>query len=132
MRNALRRYGARWAAGLLLTAAALLQVKGDLRLDAVDRMDAFIAGLRMRLTPPVHDPRIVIVDIDEKSIAKLGHFPWNRKTMARLTAQLTDRYGVAAVGYDIVFAEADDSSGYRVLAEMARTSLKDVPGFAAR
>jgi adenylate cyclase len=130
VRKALRQFGARWAAGLVLTLAALLQVSGDLRLDAIERLDAFIAGLRMRLTPPSHDPRIVIVDIDEKSIGKLGHFPWNRKVMAALTSQLTDHYGVAAVGYDIVFAEEDHSSGYGVLAELARTQLKDVPGFA--
>ena len=132
MREAVRKFGARWAAGLVLTAAALLQVSGDLRLDAIERLDTFIAGLRMRLTPPVHDPRIVIVDIDEKSIAKLGHFPWNRKVMAQLTTQLTDRYGAAAVGYDIVFAEADESSGYGVLAELAQKDLKDVPGFAQK
>ena len=132
MREAVRKFGARWAAGLVLTVAALLQVSGDLRLDAIERLDTFIAGLRMRLTPPVHDPRIVIVDIDEKSIAKLGHFPWNRKVMAQLTSQLTDRYGVAAVGYDIVFAEADESSGYGVLAELAQKDLKDVPGFASK
>jgi adenylate cyclase len=132
VRKAFGQFGARWAAGLVLTVAALLQVKGDLRLDAIERLDSFIAGLRMRLTPPSHDPRIVIVDIDEKSIGKIGHFPWNRKVMARLTSQLTDHYGVAAVGYDIVFAEADDSSGYGVLAKLATTQLKDVPGFAQK
>jgi adenylate cyclase len=132
VREAVRKYGTRWAAGLVLTVAALLQVSGDLRLDAIDRLDTFIAGLRMRLTPPVHDPRIVIVDIDEKSIARLGHFPWNRKVMAQLTSQLTDRYEVAAVGYDIVFAEEDESSGYGVLADLAQKDMKDVPGFAQK
>jgi adenylate cyclase len=132
VRERIRKFGARWAAGLVLTVAALLQVSGDLRLDAIERLDSFIAGLRMRLTPPVHDPRIVIVDIDEKSIARLGHFPWNRKVMAQLTSQLTDHYGVAAVGYDIVFAEEDDSSGYGVLASLAQGQLKDVPGFAQK
>ncbi|CAH0232639.1 Adenylate cyclase 1 [Massilia sp. Bi118] len=132
MRERFRKVGARWAAGLLLCLAALLQVSGDLRLDPIERLDTFIAGLRMRLTPAVHDPRIVIVDIDEKSIAKIGHFPWNRKVMAQLTSRLTEHYGVAAVGYDIVFAEADDSSGYGVLDELAHKDLKDVPGFAQK
>jgi adenylate cyclase len=132
MRERFRKYGARWTAGLILCLAALLQVSGDLRLDPIERLDTFIAGLRMRLTPAVHDPRIVIVDIDEKSIAKIGHFPWNRKVMAQLTSRLTEHYGAAAVGYDIVFAEADDSSGYGVLDELARKDLKDVPGFAQK
>jgi adenylate cyclase len=132
MRERFRKYGARWTAGLILCLAALLQVSGDLRLDPIERLDTFIAGLRMRLTPAVHDPRIVSVDIDEKSIAKIGHFPWNRKVMAQLTSRLTEHYGAAAVGYDIVFAEADDSSGYGVLDELARKDLKDVPGFAQK
>ncbi|NRR29486.1 adenylate/guanylate cyclase domain-containing protein [Oxalobacteraceae bacterium] len=127
-----RKYGARWLAGLLLTACALLQVSGDLHIDAIERMDTFFAGLRMRLVKPVHDPNIVIVDIDEKSIAEIGHFPWNRKIMATLVSQLTERYEVAAAGFDIVFPEADNTSGYDVLAELAANELKGVPGFAAR
>jgi adenylate cyclase len=125
----LRKYGARWLLGLVFTAVALMQVSGDLRIDAVDRMDSFFAGLRMRLTKPVLDPKIVIVDIDEKSIAEIGHFPWNRKIVAKLVSQLTDHYEVAAAGFDIVFAEADNTSGYDVLQQLARQDLKQVPGF---
>jgi adenylate cyclase len=62
--QALNKYGARWAAGLLLTALALLHVAGQLRIDPVSRMDTFLADLRMRLQKPAPDPRIVIVDID--------------------------------------------------------------------
>src|SRR5471030_1827725 len=92
-------------------------------------MDSFFAGLRMRLVKPVLDPRIVIVDIDEKSIAEIGHFPWNRKIVAHLVSQLTDHYDVQAAGFDIVFAEADNSSGYEVLDKLAAHQLKDVSGF---
>jgi adenylate cyclase len=45
----LKKYGVRWALGLLLTALALLQVAGALRIDAIERMDTFFADLRMRL-----------------------------------------------------------------------------------
>lgn len=128
----LKKYGLRWALGLLLTALAVLQVSGALRIDAVERMDTFFADLRMRLVKPVLDPRIVVVDIDEKSIAEVGHFPWNRKIVAQLVTQLTEHYGVAAAGFDIVFAEADNTSGYDVLAQLAQRELKDVGGFGAR
>ncbi len=128
----LKKYGLRWALGLLLTAIAMLQVAGQVRIDAIERMDTFFADLRMRLVKPVFDPKIVIVDIDEKSIAEVGHFPWNRKIVAQLVTQLTGRYGVAAAGFDIVFPEADNTSGYDVLEGLAGKELKEVPGFRAR
>ena len=43
--------------------------------DSIERMDGFIAGLRMRIETPVLDQRIVIVDIDEKSLSLVGRFP---------------------------------------------------------
>jgi adenylate cyclase len=113
----------------MLTAIALLQVAGNLHLGIIERFDTFVADQRMRLSPVVHDPRIVIVDIDEKSIARIGQFPWSRMTMARLASTLTDHYGVAAVGFDIVFSEEDKSSGYHVLEELAHGRLKSVPAF---
>jgi adenylate cyclase len=128
----LTKYGARWALGLCLTMVAVLQVSGDLRIDAIERMDTFFSGLRMRLVKPVLDPKIVIVDIDEKSIAEVGHFPWNRKIVARLVSQLTGHYEVAATGFDIVFPEADNTSGYDVLDHLANTDLKGVAGFRSK
>ena len=128
----LRKYALRWALGLCLTAVAVLQVSGDIRIDAIERMDTFFSGLRMRLVKPVLDPKIVIVDIDEKSIAEVGHFPWNRKIVAQLVTQLTTHYEVAAAGFDIVFPEADNTSGYDVLDYLAETDMKNVAGFRGK
>ncbi|MFS2134600.1 CHASE2 domain-containing protein [Duganella sp. Dugasp56] len=128
----LQKYGARWILGLGLTAVAVLQVSGDINIDSIERMDTFFSGLRMRLVKPVLDPKIVIVDIDEKSIAEVGHFPWNRKIVAQLVTQLTEHYEVAAAGFDIVFPEADNTSGYDVLENLAQHDLKDVSGFRTK
>ena len=38
--------------------------------------------------------------------------------------KLFDRYEVAVVGFDVVFAERDESSGLKVLEGMARDELK--------
>lgn len=97
----LRRYWGRWLLGLGLTLGAALYTLGYLHSDAIARMDGFLAGLRMRVDTPRLDPRIVIVDIDEKSLAALGRFPWSRDIQARLVTQLTRRYEVGAVGFDI-------------------------------
>lgn len=129
---AARKHGLRWLCGLLLTAGAALHVTGHLGLDALERLDTFIAGLRMRVEPARLDPRVVIVDIDDKSLTAVGRFPWSRDVMARLVTQLTRHYGVAAVGFDVSFPEPDHSSGYGVLDALARRELKDVPGLPAQ
>jgi adenylate cyclase len=70
--------------------------------------------------PRGRDARIVILDIDERSLGEVGRWPWRRDLMAELTAKLFERYGVALVGFDLVLAERDTSSGIDVLDELAR------------
>ncbi len=47
---------------------------------------------------------VLIIDIDEKSLAELGQWPWSRSVMAKLVDKT---YLSAALGFDIVFAESD-------------------------
>ncbi len=49
---------------------------------------------------------IVIVDIDEKSLAKYGQWPWPRTRIAELVRRLAES-GSMAIAFDIVFAEPD-------------------------
>jgi serine phosphatase RsbU (regulator of sigma subunit)/CHASE2 domain-containing sensor protein len=71
-----------------------------------------------------HWPRVrtsapaVIVAIDEKSLARVGQWPWSRDTMAQLFTRLAAR-APAAIGVDILFAEPDRVSPDR-LAEAFR------------
>ena len=127
VRRLLGRYGLRWALGLLLTAAAVTYPH-IWSSDSVERLDGFLAGLRMRVAPPVLDPRIVIVDIDDKSLAQVGRFPWPRKVQADLVRSLTTRYHVGAIGFDISFPEEDNSSGFQVLEQLANGPLDKVEG----
>ena len=76
--------------------------------------------------------RIVIVDIDEKSLAEVGRWPWSRNRLAELADELFDRQQVALLGFDVVFAEPDESSGLKRLRQLAQGELKDQPGFAER
>ena len=97
---------------------------GKLRL--VSQLDNIIYDTRLRMSMPRSvDPRLVILDIDEKSLGELGRWPWNRRLMAELVDKLFDRYGVAVLGFDVVWAERDPSSGIEVLDRVAR----DVPAF---
>ena len=85
-----------------------------------------IYDVRLNLTKPnTHDPRVIIIDIDEKSLKSMGRWPWNRKTMANLMDILFDHYYIQVLGFDILFAEPDDSSGLSNLTSMAKGVLKD-------
>ncbi|MES2130692.1 MAG: adenylate/guanylate cyclase domain-containing protein [Pseudomonadota bacterium] len=128
----LAKYGIRWAIGLVLTVACTVYSLGVYPIDAISRIDSFLASQRMRLEKPVMDPRVVIVDIDGKALTEVGRFPWSRNIQARLIDQLTDHYHVSAVGYDISFPEPDTSSGFGVLEGLSRTELKDVPELKGR
>ncbi|MDK2123216.1 CHASE2 domain-containing protein [Parachitinimonas caeni] len=99
---------------------------------ALRQFDLWLYDARMVATMPgTVDPRVVIVDIDEKSLAKLGRWPWRRDIVAKLVDQLFDRYQVGVVGFDVVFAEPDDSSGLRVLRQLAQTDLKSSTDYLA-
>jgi adenylate cyclase len=130
VRGKFRKFGARWALGLALTFAALLYTMSVWTSHTIERQDTIIADTRMRLERPVLDPRIVIVDIDAKSLNEVGRFPWSRNVMAKLVDRLVGHYHAAAVGFDVSFPEPDTSSGYAVLEGLARRELKDVPGLS--
>ncbi len=98
----------------------------------ISRLDNIIYDTRLALTMPGGvDPRVVILDIDERSLDKaaLGRWPWRRDKLAALLTKLFDKYGVVIVGFDVVFAEPDESSGLPVLEQLAKGKLKDVGQF---
>lgn len=56
------------------------------------------------LFAPEPDARILIVQIDEASLAELGRWPWPRSVHARLIDRLTEG-NVSQIGYDVLFVE---------------------------
>ena len=75
------------------------------------------------------DRRIVILDIDEKSLGEVGRWPWGRGLMADVIRKLFDEYDIAILGFDVVWAERDTSSGIDTLDALAQTDLRQVAGF---
>ena len=75
---------------------------------------------------------VVIIDIDEKSLARFGQWPWPRTRVADLVQRLTE-LGAAAIAFDIVFAEQDRLSPgnaantFRDLDEVSREKLRALP-----
>lgn len=52
---------------------------------------------------------VVVVGIDNKSIERLGRWPWSRDVLAELAGKLADAQPLA-VGFDILFSEPDHYS----------------------
>jgi adenylate cyclase len=127
-----RRFLYQFIAGLLFLLVLIGHAGGLYRLTMLDHLEAVIYDYKLQTNMPrTVDDRVVIVDIDDKSLRELGRWPWPRETMARLTAKLFQEYGVASVGYDIVFSEPDQSSGLPVLERLATGDLKGESDFAA-
>ena len=98
----------------------------------LEEMELWAYDLRMNATlaeQSHQDARIIIVDIDEKSLAELGRWPWGRNQIADILTQLFDYYQVNIVGLDVLFAEPDASSGLQKLEELARNELKQQADF---
>jgi CHASE2 domain-containing sensor protein len=64
--------------------------------------DAMVS--RARTDPPTE--RVVIVDVDERSLSEVGQWPWRRDLVGRLIAGLRQS-GAAVIALDVVFAEPD-------------------------
>jgi adenylate cyclase len=118
--------------GLALVACLLVDAAGWKGLPALTQLERWAYDERVRLFPPgTGDPRVVIVDIDERSLNAEGHWPWSRDKLALMLHQLFARYQVRVVGFDIAFSEADTSSGISVLEGAAANELRDVAPFQA-
>ena len=78
---------------------------------AVRELEYKLYDVRLRATAPKGiDPRIVIIDIDDKSLAEQGQWPWNRTVLAELVTTLFEKYKVEVLGLDMVFSEPDELS----------------------
>ncbi len=110
----------------------LLHLNGHWTISLVDQVErlSYDARVRMGLLNTV-DQRIVIVDIDERSMAEEGQFPWPRRKLAKLVDTLYSTYGVAALGFDLVMPEPDGHSPVRFLDELAESSIGGDPAVAA-
>ncbi|HET7365578.1 MAG TPA: adenylate/guanylate cyclase domain-containing protein [Burkholderiales bacterium] len=87
----------------------------------VNQLDNFIYDARLAMTMPRGvESRIVILDIDEKSLGELGHWPWSRNLMTELVDKLFERHGIALLAFDVLWAEHDASSGIDALDRLAR------------
>ena len=127
----IKQHRVSFALSLLIIALMLLHASNNVPLKFVQKLENFSYDVRLRtLMPNMIDDRIVIVDIDEKSLLEQGRWPWPRNKVAMLVNQLFDTYHINTLGFDVVFAEKDDTSGLKNL-EQIQQQLKDDVAFSA-
>ena len=96
----------------------------------VQQLELIAYDSRLRFfMPKTQDQRVVILDIDEKSLNAEGRWPWSRDKLALMVKQLFERYKVKVIGFDVAFAEADNSSGLNSLESLGKAELKNTPEF---
>lgn len=59
----------------------------------------------LKRLPPLEDPKVIILSVDEASLKNLGPWPWPRKTHARVVERLKAA-GAKEIVFDIVFSPA--------------------------
>lgn len=97
--------------GLAFTLAACAGVLGVLPFPVSDALDRLIYDARVRSQAAQPDERVVIVDVDERSLAEVGRWPWQRAAIAELVTRIVDRGGASVMGMDTLFAEPERGSG---------------------
>lgn len=77
-----------------------------------DSAEHYVYDALVSFAPPIAtEERVVIVDIDEASLARYGAWPWPRAQVAQMVDALVERHQTAMLGLDIVFPlrrEGDD------------------------
>ncbi|GAB4213697.1 MAG: adenylate/guanylate cyclase domain-containing protein [Rhodoferax sp.] len=105
-----------WALALLGHSAGLYTI------GPVQVLDRWMFDARLRQHASRQPPEgLVIIDIDDASLARWGRWPWNRGLLAQLITQLFERQHIQILGLDVILAEADTSGGLDLIEEIARS-----------
>ncbi|MDQ3028089.1 MAG: CHASE2 domain-containing protein, partial [Pseudomonadota bacterium] len=85
----------RVGASLSIVAAFLFHEAEWTQFRFIQQLELWAYDTRLRLfMPNTLDPRVVILDIDEKSLNAEGRWPWSRNKVALMVRQLFDTYKV--------------------------------------
>ncbi|MEA2049743.1 MAG: adenylate/guanylate cyclase domain-containing protein [Campylobacterota bacterium] len=71
---------------------------------------------------------VVIIDLDDKSLKKIGQWPWSRDVVADMLVNLTN-VGVGLIAFDVVFAEEDRSNPIKVIKKLNIKTDQEIPDY---
>ena len=124
------RHLIRVAISLVLFVFFILYIHGTVPLTLMDQLERIAYDARVYVgMPGTVDPRIVIADIDDKTLKEQGQWPLPRDKFAQMIDQLFNRYHVKIVAFDVTFSEPDRSSDLSLLDQLAAGPLKGDKAF---
>jgi len=127
--NAVQRHWFRVVVSLFIMGFFLAHVQEQTRWSIIDALELLAYDARLNFVlgqqPAEIDNRVIIVDIDEKSLGILGRWPWKRSVIGDLVTTLFDYYKINILGFDVMFPEPDSSSGLNTLEYLAQDKLKN-------
>ncbi|MCP3687415.1 MAG: adenylate/guanylate cyclase domain-containing protein [Gammaproteobacteria bacterium] len=116
----------RLALSAFILLALLLNTSNVVQFTFITQLENWSYDARLKFTlPDTQDDRIIIIDVDESSLEEIGRWPWGRDKLATLVDNLFNYYHASVVGFDIVFAEKDLSSGLSIFDDLANNELHD-------
>ncbi|MDE3046121.1 MAG: adenylate/guanylate cyclase domain-containing protein [Verrucomicrobiota bacterium] len=109
---------------LVFSLAALLFVSAGPINDWIQTLENISYDLQLRhaYKPLSKDTPVVIVDIDDPSIAAEGRWPWPRKKLAELTSKL-GTLGAKVIAFDLTFPEAEKN----IVTQILEDSGENIP-----
>ncbi len=114
-----------------ISITALFLCIGVIRMEFLDALELKFYDVRMNLRGTQENPgEIVIVDIDDDSIEKLGRWPWSRSLIAR-GIRMIDKGNPRVIGLNIILSEPEKNTGLQELTglkELFKKTLLDQAG----
>ena len=98
--------------GLIITLLVIsfYYIKIDNVQNLLHRIEGILYDARLLATLPNEkrqfDEKVIIIDIDEKSMREQGRYPWSRSKISELVEKMMEA-GVVVVAFDIFFAEPE-------------------------
>lgn len=113
----------RSAINTLIAGLFILHSLQWISIPGIVTLNNFTHDYLIRLAPRPNEVigDIVVMDIDEASLSneKLGRWPWSRNVVSNLITRLFEEHEARVVAFDVVFSEADKSSGLEQLEKLA-------------
>lgn len=99
---------------------------GIVRVNFLDSLEMKFYDIRMHLrTQPDRTSRIVMVDIDNDSIEKLGRWPWPRSLVAQGIRKIKAG-DPRVIGLNMIFSEPEKSPGLEAIRKLKDTFTSDM------
>jgi adenylate cyclase len=95
--------------------------------DAVEWVDLKNQDGRLKLRGEMQpSPNVALLTIDDRSIEEIGRWPWSREKISFIVDEMM-KYKARAIGFDIVFSEAQVDATFEAIKRIEAKSAGSIP-----